>query len=67
MKQGNELPVMTNAAAYKACPEPARIPEFESRFTAIFWQYLLDRLSLINTIPPLPSLIRNAATSYALP
>ena len=32
-----------------------------------FWQYLLDRLSLINAIPPLPTLIRNAATHYVLP
>ena len=28
-----------------------------------FWLYLLDRLSLSNTIPPLPALIRQAATA----
>ena len=32
-----------------------------------FWLYLLDRVSLTNTIPPLPSLIRNAAMAGALP
>lgn len=32
-----------------------------------FWLYLLDRVSLTNAIPPLPSLIRNAAMAGALP
>ncbi|HEY5582450.1 MAG TPA: hypothetical protein VIK56_15060 [Rhodoferax sp.] len=32
-----------------------------------FWLYLLDRVSLTNTIPPLPTLIRNAAMVGALP
>lgn len=32
-----------------------------------FWSYLLDRVSLANTIPPLPTLIRNAAIAGALP
>ena len=32
-----------------------------------FWQYLLDRVSLTNIIPPLPTLIRNASISGALP
>jgi len=32
-----------------------------------FWSYLLDRVSLSNTIPPLPTLIRNAAIAGALP
>lgn len=32
-----------------------------------FWQYLLDRVSLINTIPPLPTIIRNASTYCASP
>ena len=32
-----------------------------------FWLYLLDRVSLINAIPPLPTLIRNAAMAGALP
>jgi hypothetical protein len=29
--------------------------------------YLLDRISLANTIPPLPTLIREAAIARALP
>ena len=29
-----------------------------------FWQYLIDRGSLANTIPPLPSLVRDAAMTY---
>jgi hypothetical protein len=32
-----------------------------------FWQYLLDRVSLTNTIPQLPTLIRNASIARALP
>lgn len=32
-----------------------------------FWQYLLDRVSLNNSIAPLPKLIRNASTSGASP
>lgn len=32
-----------------------------------FWLYLLDRVSLSNAIPPLPTLIRNAAIAGALP
>lgn len=32
-----------------------------------FWQYLLDRVSLKNTIAPLPTIIRNASTSGASP
>jgi hypothetical protein len=32
-----------------------------------FWQYLLDRVSLSNTIPPLPTIIRNASISGASP
>ena len=32
-----------------------------------FWLYLLDRVSLTNAIPPLPTLIRNAAMAGALP
>jgi hypothetical protein len=32
-----------------------------------FWSYLLDRVSLSNAIPPLPTLIRNAAIAGALP
>jgi len=32
-----------------------------------FWLYLLDRVSLINAIPPLPTLIRNAAMAGPLP
>jgi len=32
-----------------------------------FWSYLLDRVSLSNAIPPLPTLIRNAAVAGALP
>jgi len=32
-----------------------------------FWLYLLDRVSLTNAIPPLPTLIRNAAIAGALP
>ena len=28
-----------------------------------FWLYLLDRVSLSNTIPPLPTLIRNSAAA----
>ena len=32
-----------------------------------FWLYLLDRVSLTNAIPPLPTLIRNAAIARALP
>lgn len=32
-----------------------------------FWSYLLDRLSLTNAIPPLPTLIRNAAIAGAVP
>lgn len=32
-----------------------------------FWLYLLDRVSLTNAIPPLPTLIRNAAVAGALP
>ncbi|UUZ64204.1 hypothetical protein LP417_02920 [Polaromonas sp. P1-6] len=30
-----------------------------------FWLYLLDRVSLSNAIPPLPTLIRNAAAAAA--
>ena len=32
-----------------------------------FWQYLIDRVSLTNIIPPLPRLIRNASISGASP
>ncbi len=32
-----------------------------------FWLYLLGRVSLTNAIPPLPTLIRNAAFAGALP
>ena len=32
-----------------------------------FWQYLLDRVALINDIPPLPTIIRHASISAALP
>ena len=32
-----------------------------------FWLYLLDRVSMTNAIPPLPTLIRNAAIAGALP
>lgn len=32
-----------------------------------FWLYLLDRVSLTNAIPPLPTLMRNAAMAGALP
>lgn len=32
-----------------------------------FWSYLLDRVSLTNAIPPLPTLMRNAAIAGALP
>jgi len=32
-----------------------------------FWEYLQDRVSLTNAIPPLPTLIRNAAVSGTLP
>jgi len=32
-----------------------------------FWQYLLDRVSLNNTIPPLPNIIRNISISGASP
>lgn len=32
-----------------------------------FWQYLLDRVSLTNTIPPLPTIMRNVSLSAALP
>lgn len=32
-----------------------------------FWQYLLDRVSLTNTIPPLPTIIRNASVCGASP
>jgi hypothetical protein len=32
-----------------------------------FWLYLLDRVSLTNAIPPLPTIIRNAAIAGALP
>ena len=32
-----------------------------------FWQYLIDRLSLTNIIPPLPILVRNASMGGAAP
>lgn len=32
-----------------------------------FWQYLLDRVSLTNIIPPLPTIMRNVSLSAALP
>ena len=32
-----------------------------------FWQYLLDRVSLTNTIPQLPTIIRNTSISGASP
>jgi len=32
-----------------------------------FWEYLQDRVSLTNAIPPLNTLIRNAAVSGILP
>lgn len=32
-----------------------------------FWQYLIDRVSLTNIIPPLPTLIRNASISVVSP
>jgi Transposase IS66 family len=32
-----------------------------------FWQYLIDRLSLTNIIPPLPTLVRKAATGASVP
>ena len=32
-----------------------------------FWQYLIDRLSLSNTIPPLPTLVRNASLATSAP
>ena len=32
-----------------------------------FWQYLLDRVSLTNTIPPLPTTIRNASIYHVSP
>ena len=32
-----------------------------------FWQYLIDRVSLLNVIPPLPILLRAASLRTALP
>jgi len=32
-----------------------------------FWQYLIDRLSLSNIIPPLPTLVRNASLGNSTP
>lgn len=38
-----------------------------SKLGVSFWEYLQDRVSLTNAIPPLATLIRNAATSGASP
>ena len=32
-----------------------------------FWQYLIDRVSLINTIPPLPTIMRERSINMAMP
>ena len=47
----------TFASLKKTCRKPG----------ASFWLYLLDRVSMTNAIPPLSTLIRNAAIAGALP
>jgi hypothetical protein len=32
-----------------------------------FWQYLIDRVSLTNTIPPLPTIMRERSINMAMP
>lgn len=37
------------------------------KLNASFWRYLLDRVPLANTIPPLPTIKRNVGLSAAVP